>query len=87
MKLVHSMPFGAEVAESGTTRFALWAPGARDAWLRLEGPSRHEELRMQAEPGRRLSPSRREGAVELAAADLFADLPVAAVEAFPESRG
>jgi malto-oligosyltrehalose trehalohydrolase len=45
------MPFGAELTESGTTRFALWAPGARDAWLRLEGPSRAQELRMQAEPG------------------------------------
>jgi (1->4)-alpha-D-glucan 1-alpha-D-glucosylmutase len=37
--------------------------------------------------GRRLSPSRREGVVELSAADLFADLPVAAVDASPEPGG
>ena len=31
----HRMPFGAEVREDGTTRFRLWAPGARqvELWL------------------------------------------------------
>jgi maltooligosyltrehalose trehalohydrolase len=29
MKRLHAMPFGAELREDGTTRFRLWAPGAR----------------------------------------------------------
>jgi malto-oligosyltrehalose trehalohydrolase len=36
----HRMPFGAEVREDGTTRFRLWAPGARQVELWLEGPGR-----------------------------------------------
>ncbi len=32
----HRMPFGAEVREDGTTRFRLWAPGARQVELWLE---------------------------------------------------
>jgi malto-oligosyltrehalose trehalohydrolase len=34
------MPFGAEVREDGTTRFRLWAPGARQVELWLEEPGR-----------------------------------------------
>ncbi|MGH7413305.1 MAG: malto-oligosyltrehalose trehalohydrolase [Candidatus Rokuibacteriota bacterium] len=34
------MPFGAEVREDGTTRFRLWAPGARQLELWLEEPGR-----------------------------------------------
>jgi maltooligosyltrehalose trehalohydrolase len=34
------MPFGAEVREDGTTRFRLWAPGARQVELWLEAPGR-----------------------------------------------
>jgi malto-oligosyltrehalose trehalohydrolase len=34
------MPFGAEVREDGTTRFRLWAPGARQVDLWLEEPGR-----------------------------------------------
>ena len=37
---VHRMPFGAEVREDGTTRFRLWAPGARQVELWLEEPGR-----------------------------------------------
>ncbi len=33
---VHRMPFGAEVGEDGTTRFRLWAPGARSVELWLD---------------------------------------------------
>ena len=29
MKRRHSMPFGAELREDGTTRFRIWAPGAK----------------------------------------------------------
>ena len=36
----HRMPFGAEVREDGTTRFRLWAPGARRVELWLEEPRR-----------------------------------------------
>ncbi len=36
----HRMPFGAEVREGGTTRFRLWAPGARQVELWLEEPGR-----------------------------------------------
>jgi len=36
----HRMPFGAEVREDGTTRFRLWAPGARQVDLWLEEPGR-----------------------------------------------
>ncbi|MGH7385200.1 MAG: malto-oligosyltrehalose trehalohydrolase, partial [Candidatus Rokuibacteriota bacterium] len=36
----HRMPFGAEVREDGTTRFRLWAPGARQLELWLEEPGR-----------------------------------------------
>ncbi|HET9853788.1 MAG TPA: malto-oligosyltrehalose trehalohydrolase [Methylomirabilota bacterium] len=36
----HRMPFGAEVREDGTTRFRLWAPGARQVELWLEAPGR-----------------------------------------------
>jgi maltooligosyltrehalose trehalohydrolase len=36
----HRMPFGAEVREDGTTRFRLWAPGARQVELWLEKPGR-----------------------------------------------
>ena len=36
----HRMPFGAEVREDGTTRFRLWAPGARQVELWLEEPRR-----------------------------------------------
>jgi maltooligosyltrehalose trehalohydrolase len=32
----HRMPFGADVREDGTTRFRLWAPGARQVELWLE---------------------------------------------------
>jgi malto-oligosyltrehalose trehalohydrolase len=34
------MPFGAEVREDGSTRFRLWAPGARQVELWLEEPRR-----------------------------------------------
>ncbi len=34
------MPFGAELREDGTTRFRLWAPGARQVELWLEEPAR-----------------------------------------------
>jgi maltooligosyltrehalose trehalohydrolase len=33
---LHAMPFGAEVREHGV-RFAIWAPGARDAHLHVDG--------------------------------------------------
>ncbi len=36
----HRMPFGAEVREDGSTRFRLWAPGARQVELWLEEPGR-----------------------------------------------
>jgi len=36
----HQMPFGAEVREDGTTRFRLWAPGARQVELWLEDTGR-----------------------------------------------
>ena len=29
MKRRHDMPFGAELRQDGTTRFRLWAPGAK----------------------------------------------------------
>ena len=44
----------------------------------------YEAALRDAVTGRKLSPSRRGGSVELAAADLFADLPIAAVEVVAE---
>ncbi len=37
---IHRMPFGAEVREDGSTRFALWAPGAHTVELWLEDHGR-----------------------------------------------
>ena len=76
MRFTHSMPFGAEPMETGRTRFGLWAPAGGDAWLRLEGPSRREEIRMQAEPemfDRHLP--KREALGERIRADLSEHLP------------
>jgi len=39
MRRAHSMPFGAEVSQEGT-RFALWAPTAREITLVLDGAER-----------------------------------------------
>jgi maltooligosyltrehalose trehalohydrolase len=36
VRRAHRMPFGAEAREDGTTRFRLWAPGARTVELWLE---------------------------------------------------
>ncbi|HEV8441047.1 MAG TPA: malto-oligosyltrehalose trehalohydrolase [Methylomirabilota bacterium] len=40
VRRAHRMPFGAEVREDGTTRFRIWAPGARSVELWLEEPPR-----------------------------------------------
>jgi maltooligosyltrehalose trehalohydrolase len=37
VKRHHAMPFGAETRDDGTTRFRLWAPGAREVALVLDG--------------------------------------------------
>jgi (1->4)-alpha-D-glucan 1-alpha-D-glucosylmutase len=50
----------------------------------LRCPEADEDVLCDVVTGRRLSLSRRGGAVELAAADLFADVPVAVVEASAE---
>lgn len=39
IRRAHRMPFGAEVREDGTTRFRLWAPGAKSVELWLEAPA------------------------------------------------
>ncbi len=55
MKRRHSMPFGAELRADGTTRFRLWAPGAREVALELSDPGstqgrpRVEAIAMRAE--------------------------------------
>ncbi|MBV8575594.1 MAG: malto-oligosyltrehalose trehalohydrolase, partial [Acetobacteraceae bacterium] len=33
----HTLPFGAELQDNGTTRFRLWAPDAPSALLEIEG--------------------------------------------------
>ena len=48
MRRVHSMPFGAEVADDGV-RFALWAPTAREVALVLDGEQRR--MRCSRQPG------------------------------------
>jgi maltooligosyltrehalose trehalohydrolase len=61
VKRHRELPFGAEVLRAGEVRFALWAPGARNVELMLEGEplpmQRGEnglyELTAQAEPGAR----------------------------------
>jgi malto-oligosyltrehalose trehalohydrolase len=40
VRRAHRMPFGAEAREDGTTRFRIWAPGARSVELWLEEPGR-----------------------------------------------
>src|SRR5262249_27809688 len=40
VRRAHRMPFGAEAREDGTTRFRIWAPGARSVELVLEDPHR-----------------------------------------------
>ena len=43
MKLKHTMPFGAQMLDDGTTRFRLWAPGAKQIALETAaGPLRAE---------------------------------------------
>ena len=42
-RLIHRMPFGAELVDGGA-RFRLWAPDALDVSLLLDGPTRNSEL-------------------------------------------
>ena len=42
------MPFGAQVADDGVTRFRLWAPGARDVGLELGGSFATRSMPMAA---------------------------------------
>jgi maltooligosyltrehalose trehalohydrolase len=44
------MPFGAELRPDGTTRFRLWAPGARSVDVEL-GPARPDGRALAAQPG------------------------------------
>lgn len=50
MNAVHAMPFGAEVTASGV-RFALWAPGAREVSLLLDGDRGRREFAVPARGG------------------------------------
>ncbi len=49
MKQRHEMPFGAEVLADGRVRFRLWAPGARQVEIELDGPHGERCLPMQAQ--------------------------------------
>ena len=51
MKLMHRMPFGAEILEPGRTRFRLWAPSARDVTLVLARQGGAEPMPMAAGRG------------------------------------
>src|SRR5512140_1217832 len=51
MKRMHRMPFGAEILQTGRTRFRLWAPSARDVTLVLARPDGAERVRMAAARG------------------------------------
>jgi maltooligosyltrehalose trehalohydrolase len=42
-RLIHRMPFGAELVNGGV-RFRLWAPDARNVSLLVDGPNRNSEL-------------------------------------------
>ncbi|MDP9039674.1 MAG: malto-oligosyltrehalose trehalohydrolase [Acidobacteriota bacterium] len=45
----HTMPFGAQVQDDGSVRFALWAPGVEHVTLAIEGP-REILLPLQRDP-------------------------------------
>jgi len=47
MKRGYAMPFGAQICEDGV-RFALWAPGARDVALELEGDQKTRSLQARS---------------------------------------
>jgi maltooligosyltrehalose trehalohydrolase len=47
MNYAHAMPFGAEPRADGTTRFRLWAPGAKSVDLDLSGAQGQARLAMQ----------------------------------------
>ncbi len=51
MKRRHVMPFGAELREDGTTRFRLWAPGAKRVELELGVPDAAGSFALAAQPG------------------------------------
>jgi len=48
VKLVHEMPFGAQLQGDGGTRFRLWAPGAKRVDLRLQTGAGEHLFPMQA---------------------------------------
>ncbi|MDQ6618141.1 MAG: malto-oligosyltrehalose trehalohydrolase [Pseudomonadota bacterium] len=51
MKRLHAMPFGAELAADGRTRFRLWAPRAQSVNLVLSGTTSREVAMQPAEAG------------------------------------
>jgi maltooligosyltrehalose trehalohydrolase len=51
MKRSHSMPFGAELQEDGSTRFRLWAPKALRVNLCLESPKQEHIAFAQLDSG------------------------------------
>ena len=51
MKRRHAMPFGAELREAGTTRFRLWAPGARRVDVELGPDEARRSFELAAQPG------------------------------------
>jgi malto-oligosyltrehalose trehalohydrolase len=50
MKRRHRMPFGAQAGDHGTTRFRLWAPGARNVEIELGTGGAVSRHGMSAEP-------------------------------------
>jgi (1->4)-alpha-D-glucan 1-alpha-D-glucosylmutase len=74
---------------AGLPRPAGPFPLGQAAWgdTAVRCPEANEDTLRHVVTGRRLSVLRREGALELSAADLFADLPVAAVQPAPEAGG
>jgi (1->4)-alpha-D-glucan 1-alpha-D-glucosylmutase len=74
---------------AGIPRTAGPFPLGQAAWgdTTLRCPESDRDALRHVVTGRRISASRREGAVEIAVADLFAGLPVAAVEAAAEPGG
>jgi maltooligosyltrehalose trehalohydrolase len=51
MRRRHAMPFGAELREDGTTRFRLWAPGAKQIDVVLGAGDSAGAFEMTAQPG------------------------------------
>ena len=51
MKHCHAMPFGAEMLVDGSTRFRLWAPGAKQLTLETGADAKHVDVSMNARDG------------------------------------